>query len=68
MAEKNRTVDKMAKVCGMNRNTFSRKLRTGENFTLGEIFAICGDLDMDRELAANVFLAEDEDDVERFIL
>jgi hypothetical protein len=69
MAEKGKTIVLMSEHCGMSRGTFAVKMHGGGvRFTLGEVFAVCAVLDLDGEAARDIFMAEDEYDVNRYIL
>jgi hypothetical protein len=69
MAEKDKTIGATAKCCGMARDTFSGKMRGGGlKFTLGEVFLICDCLDLDKEDVIAIFMADDDEDVEKYIL
>lgn len=55
MVEKNINQEKLSKTIGMNKSTLSRKLKTGESFTIGEANKIMMALNLSEEDALAIF-------------
>ena len=59
IVEKGKTQQIVAQECGMNRDTFTRKIKSkGESFSMGEVFQACESLGLTREEAVEIFFAE----------
>lgn len=56
IAEKNYTYQEIAEKTGIDRSTFYRKLKTGDNFLIGEVNKIVEILNLSIEEATSIFL------------
>lgn len=55
MVEKEMSVEKLASLLGQNRATVYRKMKGGDNFTVGEVSVIKTVLEMTNEEASAIF-------------
>lgn len=58
IAEKGINQEKLAKEAGMDRSTLSRKMKTGEAFTIGEANKIALILKLSKNEAMEIFFAD----------
>lgn len=56
MAERGIRQEDLAKAVGIDRSTLNRRLKTGEDFTIGETNKIVAFLQLTAEEALNIFL------------
>ena len=56
MTERGIRQEDLAKAVGMDRSTLSRRLKTGEDFTIGETNKIVAFLNLNAEEALEIFL------------
>ena len=56
--ENGMTQDELAKRISVDRSTLSRRLKTGESFTIGEVNRITSVLNLSKDEAIEIFLPE----------